>query len=490
MVEETDKTGTEEPAKVQIGANALGRIAMLSAFAIVLTISAAFYVDRSERAAQLSEFNTIAEARVDEVRQRIDTSITLLGSLKVFLVNSEDVTPAEFSGFTNSISLPNGLLAIDWGSRKSKEPHYQDAMEQARRSGNFTITSRFKLSGGKGRGYGVTGFLPIYRDGNRALSADERVEKLAGFGVGKFDTGKLVQNLAQSRFTSALKLDIVIFDVSELAAEQVLVPHDFGDDLTKLDQYPFLYRRDINMGSRKWAIIAVPKTLSTPSILFSATGFVLLIGGLSTLALTRYLFVTQRQIILAEQLADKRQNQVKQAKKDNQASKAQVELMALYDELTGLANRKLFHNMLDRDISHAKRHNRKVFLLLANLNKFKDVNDQYGNHAGDEVLREAAERLVQATRSEDLVARFSGDEFVVLIDHAEQIEDAVVVVNKIIDDFGLPYDIVGTTAHIGISIGISAYPEHGENSEEVVRAADLAMQAAKAGGGGYEIAFL
>ncbi len=155
---------------------------------------------------------------------------------------------------------------------------------------------------------------------------------------------------------------------------------------------------------------------------------------------------------------------------------------ANYDLLTGLPNRSLFHERLAQALKQARRYERQVALMFADLDRFKQVNDTLGHSLGDRLLYETAIRLGDCVRDTDTVARLGGDEFVVVLPNVVEEQDAAVVAEKIISRLLEPFNLGGNVVHIGASIGIALYPGHGENSEDLVRHADLAMYQAKLAG--------
>jgi diguanylate cyclase (GGDEF)-like protein/PAS domain S-box-containing protein len=159
--------------------------------------------------------------------------------------------------------------------------------------------------------------------------------------------------------------------------------------------------------------------------------------------------------------------------------------LSMYDALTGLANRNLFHTGLVKALARAERSGRGMALLMLDLDGFKQVNDKLGHDAGDSVLRTVAQRLNARLRSADQVARIGGDEFAVILENVDRLSDAAIVARKIIAAITPPFELAGQEIHCGVSIGIAGWPEHPE-AMALRRAADLAMYAAKnAGGNAY-----
>lgn len=150
-----------------------------------------------------------------------------------------------------------------------------------------------------------------------------------------------------------------------------------------------------------------------------------------------------------------------------------------YDELTRLPNRHLFRDRLEQALAAAKREQRSCAVVFIDLDKFKPVNDEYGHRIGDALLKCAAERIWNAVRESDTVARFGGDEFTILLPAISEAVDAEIVVRKIMLEFTRPFDLDGRILHVGISAGVALYPHDGDEGLALIDAADEAMYRAK-----------
>lgn len=171
------------------------------------------------------------------------------------------------------------------------------------------------------------------------------------------------------------------------------------------------------------------------------------------------------------------QDQAKQALADLAEQAEQLKALAFQDPLTGLANRKLFHDQLAESL----RGNRSgtVDVLLLDLDDFKEVNDILGHHAGDEMLTEVARRLRSCVRPDDTVARLGGDEFVVLLTDSPEPDD---VAESIVASLNVPMWIDGTMLRPSLSLGLASASRDVVAASELLRQADVAMYAAKAAG--------
>ncbi len=153
----------------------------------------------------------------------------------------------------------------------------------------------------------------------------------------------------------------------------------------------------------------------------------------------------------------------------------QIYRLAYFDVLTGLPNRAKLYTLLRQALLEAKRNSTHGAVLFIDLNRFKQVNDSLGHAHGDILLKEVATRLSASLRSEDIIARIGGDEFVVALVDISKNEDASIVAQKIIDNLSRPISVEGHELQISASIGISTYPNDGDDAETLIKNADIAM---------------
>ena len=153
--------------------------------------------------------------------------------------------------------------------------------------------------------------------------------------------------------------------------------------------------------------------------------------------------------------------------------------LAMRDSLTGLANRTLFYDRLEQAVAFARRHGSLVALLLVDLDGFKGVNDMLGHAAGDRLLVVVGDRLRAATRECDTVSRLGGDEFAVVLTGLQSAHGAYITAGRILDSLAEPVTIDGHPCRIAGSIGAALAPEHAEDPDALLRAADTALYSAK-----------
>lgn len=156
-----------------------------------------------------------------------------------------------------------------------------------------------------------------------------------------------------------------------------------------------------------------------------------------------------------------------------------IQKLAYYDKLTGVANRTLFYEFAEKFLNDAKRNNKLLGLMFIDVNKFKSINDTYGHEIGDKVLIEVANILMKATRKSDVVARYGGDEFLILLPYIKNLNDYKSIVSRIISAKNKIINCDGIEINISLSIGISFYPNDGDSIDKLISEADNVMYIAK-----------
>lgn len=166
-----------------------------------------------------------------------------------------------------------------------------------------------------------------------------------------------------------------------------------------------------------------------------------------------------------------------------QQAKNRMGHMAHHDSLTGLPNRIMMKQSLIQAIALAKRHGTKLAVVFIDLDRFKVINDSLGHDIGDALLQSVAQRLLGSVRSTDTVSRQGGDEFIALLSEITGEKAVAALAEKMCQAVAAPYAIAEQSLHIGATLGISLYPDDGEDAETLIRHADVAMYHAKNSGG-------
>ncbi len=164
---------------------------------------------------------------------------------------------------------------------------------------------------------------------------------------------------------------------------------------------------------------------------------------------------------------------------ERKRAEARLAFMAQHDDLTGLPNRTLLRQQMDDILLHTRRSPEKVAVLVLGLDNFKAVNDTLGHGVGDKLLRSVAKRLGSTLREEDILARLNSDEFAIVQSGLTRPEDAVLLARRLLEAVGEPYLLDGHSVVIGASIGIAMAPGDGDESEKLLKSADMALSRAK-----------
>ncbi len=178
---------------------------------------------------------------------------------------------------------------------------------------------------------------------------------------------------------------------------------------------------------------------------------------------------------ISRQLAQDREN----ALEEHMAYAGRVEYLAYHDGLTALPNRSLFSKFLQQNISQVRRYKKQLAVLFLDLDRFKYINDTLGHEAGDQLLREVASRLRTCLRDSDIVARLGGDEFVILLPELDDEKYIAVVAQKMLSVIAKPFILLSREFRVTASIGISTYPQDGQDEQTLTKNADIAMYQAK-----------
>jgi diguanylate cyclase (GGDEF)-like protein len=168
---------------------------------------------------------------------------------------------------------------------------------------------------------------------------------------------------------------------------------------------------------------------------------------------------------------------------ERKRSEEHLTYLAQYDHLTGLVNRSLFRDRLVQAMARSKRLNQSMGLMLLDLDRFKAVNDTFGHDMGDELLKTVSERLKACVREVDTVARMGGDEFTIILEGVTSEQNILMVATRITESIATPFELKMQHISIGISIGVTIYPQDDHPVDELLKHADTAMYRAKQQGG-------
>ena len=327
-----------------------------------------------------------------------------------------------------------------------------DAFARARDTGALTLTRPVALYPGE-----IFAFLPVYRGGGTPATVQQRRELLVGWVAATFD-GNSTLAAAQNGHD-----DMRVEIVGRIAGQQVVLAAQ-GDQ-------PAAHTASVSVpvdSDGSWSVRVLADPLAGG---VSPNAQAVVVGGLG--GLVSVLIFGAMQILLRS-----RRSALRLVRERTE----ELRYRALHDELTGLPNRTLILERIERLRSRARRHGTRGAVLFVDLDSFKDVNDRYGHGVGDALLRAVAARLSNSLRETDTAGRIGGDEFVVLVDETSLADGVGPVAQRLLEVLREPFqvaDLPGVLLDVRASVGVALV---GPNCGDVLRNADTALYQAKAAG--------
>jgi diguanylate cyclase (GGDEF)-like protein len=456
---------------------------------LLLALFCAYFIQQLEFAADQQAQHITAEKRVNGVAGLLSSSmnvrLNLTSSLSAFVTTRREFSAEEFGRFASilkndlygvsSLQLaPNGVVTYLTDLEKNKgaighdllaDPKRRVIAQRSIREHSYIIAGPIDLIQG---GRAIIARRPIYLP---ALNSNSDV--FWGFAIVLIDIDTLLDD-AQFQ-TLRQDFDVAIRGKDGLGANGDV----FAGEPSIFDSA--LALATITLPNASWQIAVAEKSNRQPQgFIYSAWYWVIV----SFFAMTGS-FVVYSIADRPRQLRCKiNEATVTLRREINQRELAEkkIRYMALHDELTDLPNRRLFDELSTQALSLAKRESVSFAILFIDIDGFKAVNDSRGHTFGDLLLKMIAGRLLQQIREPDIVARFGGDEFVILLAENCDAQGAQKVASKIISAMSKPFDSDGAPVEVGASIGIAMYPDHGLTIEQLITKSDAAMYNAKDSG--------
>ncbi len=518
------------PCREWLPRQLLVTVPLAGLFAAVVTMFV--FISRHEQVRLMSDFERTARTLAREVRKDLEATRNSLNALEGLYASSDRVDAVEFDTFaTRLLAATPAIQALSWsqvvpaaervhfeaavrvdglpefrieeqdasgvrvaagprpyyvpvryiapgrqneavlGFDNASEPRRLAALEVARDSGLAAATPPLEFLQG---GAGILMYVPVFRRGATPQTVEARRSELHGFVVAVLGLEQFMRATTGAGARTGMSVELT--DAGALAREGAMP--DTGPELTREGGFRQEIRlpfgdRDLRLvfglpaqallARRSWATWAV---LAGGLALTGVVGIMLLLGvGREAHA----------EALVRERTASLR------------LSEEALRHQATHDALTGLPNRSLFHDRLGHGIERGRRQEASFALLYLDIDGFKPVNDAHGHLAGDALLCQIAARLRGAVRAEDTVARLGGDEFALLLEAPIDADGAQRKARELVAALGEPFALAlpgraPTVVHVGASVGIALFPQHGASDDALVRAADEAMYAAKRGG--------
>ena len=401
-------------------------------------------------------------------------------------------------GFTNYEVLPRGDRSVyipvlfrepfDSFNRRalgfdmSTEPIRRKAMELARDTGAAALTGKVRLLGDSEtqNSASVVMFMPVYEHNTSPITIDSRRAALKGYMFAPFRVRELIDVTLGERLTEA-GVDLELFESVAIAKETLLYDRDRQPQFADPNFHAlFTTQQTLELGGQTWTLVMRTLPRFENSIDRAQSWLILGGGTLLSLLLLGFLYS------LATQHANVH-DRASQLTQDLQQSEQRFRHLAHHDPLTGLPNRTLLQDQGARALGRARRNKNHIGILFIDLDRFKTINDSLGHGVGDALLREVADRILHTVRDFDTVARMGGDEFVVLLSDLVNPAAAGSVAQHILESLAKVTIIDGHHLHITPSIGISVFPDDGNDFDQLLKHADAAMYLAKENGrNGYQ----
>ena len=376
----------------------------------------------------------------------------------------------------------DGLNRNALGFDMFSEPIRRKAMELARDTGAAALSGKVQLvvENETTSPASVTMYLPVYEHNTTPITTDSRRAALKGFVFAPFRVNELLDATVGERLDEA-GLDLELFDSVAIDKKTLLFDRDGEPQFETKKFHPlFSLQQTLEIGGRPWTL----EIHSLPSFekAIDRTKSSLILGGGTLLSFLLFGFLysvtTQHENV---------KDRASQLTQDLQQSEERFRHLAYHDPLTGLPNRALLNDHGVRALGRARRGRNHVAILFIDLDRFKTINDSLGHSVGDALLQEVAQRIRRTVREFDTVARMGGDEFVVLLTDLADPTAAGSVAQHILESLSKVTVIEGHPLHVTPSIGLSLFPDDGNDFDELLKYADAAMYRAKENGrNGYQ----
>src|ERR1700730_2192628 len=351
------------------------------------------------------------------------------------------------------------VFGIDLASERMR----RETLERAGRNNQPATLADFRLHTGSGDRFGFIVMLPMYRQGLPSDTEEERKRNLIGFVQGAFQTSVMIETILAAA-PRPVGIDIFLFSTS---ADPTAPPVNiYASRLRSVPPQPAAqaalmagthWSGELRAGDGRWTLVGVPAPTRKLGIGHDRAWIILIAGLLISGVVVAYLWASGRYA-------------------------RRVEVLALTDPLTTLANRRAFLERLTVAFATSKRSASPFAVLFIDLDDFKDVNDTLGHAIGDALLRQVVHRLRNIVRPTDLVARFGGDEFAILQTDASDPVAAATLATRVGTCLAAPFEIEGHEVRITASIAISLYSADVAGTPAMMMQADLALYRAKGDG--------
>lgn len=466
-------------------------------------------------------YSASTEQLLSQVEAAFDNQTTILNSAAGFIGATPNLTPATWRRYAQSVGSPQDSRGITYigylpaaksvgtpattgnpqwhtaeergfqvpivlPSSNSKQPgalgrgllndaRHRAIAESARDAGTIMLsTTTLDSDGGSSAQLDAILIAPVYAGTAIPDEVSARRQQFRGVVYAALDLAGTLRSVLSSRPQDEA-IDVEIYDGTGTFAQHLIFDSDLSDSGAKRHAALFSHRVTINIAHHAWtlefrSLPGFERTIDQSNatlVLSTGLAFTILVFGIA------YTWATHAQ---------RTKDLAKRLSAELRRSEDRFRHLAHHDPLTGLPNRALLQEHVHGVLSRARRQSTQVAVLFIDLDRFKYINDTLGHYTGDQVLKLTARRIETSVREEDFVARMGGDEFVVVIADLKSAEHASFVAQNILAVLAKPSSFAGQELHVTPSIGISVFPQDGEDLEALLKNADSAMYSAKASG--------
>ena len=503
-----------------------------------LSLGAYWAVSQGSQGQISNDFQLSSEIRAQEVQRELEDNFGVLRVLRAYFETLKDDGPHAFDRFaTQTISDYRSLRALEWAPRVRAEDrerfetrmraqlpgfsgivtprqdgklirapdrpdHYPieyisrssrsepsvgyDVMSSAATAptvlraittGELSSTERLPLGEKNVDGWAILTFLAVYDAPDKGRDAEWRLQHCRGVVLCVGDPAALVTAALQNSGERGIRT--YVFDLSATGTHRLLYPISAGKARAaapvvhspdELSDEKLLYTRKLAVGGRDWEIVCVGSDYVSPGVRWQTLAF-LLYGLAVTAGVALYLLMISKYTCDLATANVLLRSQVK--------AQDELDYQAHHDPLTGLPNRREFGRRFDEAIERARMTQENLALFFVDLDGFKVINDTLGHAVGDAVLKAVGDCFRKSVGRRDIVARTGGDEFNILLTEAGTGTLADRVAQGLLDALNQPMEVAGRYLTLSASIGISVYPDHGQDFQELAHCSDSAMYFAK-----------
>ncbi|MDB5399315.1 MAG: hypothetical protein JWQ55_1333 [Rhodopila sp.] len=360
----------------------------------------------------------------------------------------------------------------------ASEPMRNRTITRALTANKVAATPPVKLMNIKRPNGGLMMFIAV-RPANAADGVSPR--PIAGVVLGAVETAAMIENILATK-VRLVGLDMYVFDPNGPIGDRLIYWHSTSGKPAPTEaslQAMRHWQGTLEMVDQRWGTILTPSDPSDNGMADRTALAVLIAGLIMMISIVAYLWFSLRRTQHLERLT----TDLRETTEELRRHGVKLDHLARHDVLTGLANRMAFRDEVASGLRRARR-GQGMAILYLDLDRFKAVNDTLGHPAGDQLLREVANRLRDTVREADTITRLGGDEFAIAQTGVEQPASADSLARRLIDVLSRPYEIDSQWVVVGVSIGITLAERDDIDVDQLLRRADLALYAAKRQGRG------